>query len=193
MCEGKDACLVLDFGHNVIRHGPVDRLMIKASEKKETGLAPAKECPECHTIVAIGYSMCPDCGYVFPPPDHTTHNSKPSDAGILSDQVELTEYDVIDTTYNVHYKRDAPDDAPRTMRVDYWISDYYKHSGWARTQAESWWARRCNINPPPDKIEPAVSLAEAGMLAETKSITIQSTPGDKYKKIMGYELGDKPE
>ena len=31
------------------------------------------------------------------------------------------------------------------------------------------------------------------MLAETKSITIQSTPGDKYKKIMGYELGDKPE
>ena len=44
-----------------------------------------------------------------------------STAGILSGQTEDTDYPVRDVHYPVHVKRDAPEDAPRTMRVDYQI------------------------------------------------------------------------
>ena len=41
---GKTDCLVLDFGGNVLRHGPVDAIRI-ATDDRGDGEAPAKECP----------------------------------------------------------------------------------------------------------------------------------------------------
>ncbi|HEV57526.1 MAG TPA: DEAD/DEAH box helicase [Phycisphaerales bacterium] len=55
---GKSNCLILDFGGNVLRHGPVDDLRIKDSAKG-TGVAPAKKCPECLALIAAGYATCP--------------------------------------------------------------------------------------------------------------------------------------
>ena len=115
---GKQDALVLDFGGNVLRHGPVDQIRVR-DVASGNGEAPAKECPECHSVIAAGYAVCPDCGYVFPPPDRQKHDAKASEAGILSGQVTDTEYDVQDVTYSVHAKRGAPVDAPRSMRVDY--------------------------------------------------------------------------
>jgi DNA repair protein RadD len=46
---GKEDCLVLDFGGNVLRHGPVDQIRVQA-RKAGTGEAPAKECPECQVL-----------------------------------------------------------------------------------------------------------------------------------------------
>jgi DNA repair protein RadD len=40
----KENCLVLDFGGNILRHGPVDALEIK-DRASGNGEAPAKECP----------------------------------------------------------------------------------------------------------------------------------------------------
>jgi DNA repair protein RadD len=45
--SGKQNCLVLDFGGNVLRHGPVDQVKV-AERDRGAGEAPAKECPECH-------------------------------------------------------------------------------------------------------------------------------------------------
>lgn len=67
LAEGKNDCLVLDFGGNVLRHGPVDALTIKEPGKGD-GEAPAKECPECQAIIAASFTACPHCGYEFPPP-----------------------------------------------------------------------------------------------------------------------------
>ncbi len=110
-CPGKEDCLVLDFGGNVLRHGPVDQVRV---EKKEggDGEAPAKECPECHSVVACGYRICPDCGYEFPPPERQKHEAKASTAGILSGQVTVSEYDVHAVVYGVHHKHDAPSRPP---------------------------------------------------------------------------------
>jgi DNA repair protein RadD len=43
----KDA-LVLDFGGNIMRHGPVDSIKIK-EPGRGAGEAPAKKCPECYS------------------------------------------------------------------------------------------------------------------------------------------------
>ena len=101
---GKQNCLVLDFGGNVERHGPVDQLRIK-DRKTGTGQAPAKECPACHSVIAAGYARCPDCGYEFPPPDRQQHDARASEAGILSGAVTTTVHPVKDIFYSVHRKR----------------------------------------------------------------------------------------
>src|SRR5262249_1397523 len=43
----KENCLVLDFGGNVLRHGPVDQMTIEEIPWHTNGPAPAKECPQC--------------------------------------------------------------------------------------------------------------------------------------------------
>ena len=60
------------------------------------------------------------------------------------------------------------------------------------------WARLNLINPN----ELAVRIAQAelsalcravGVLAPTKSITVRSVPGERFDRIVDYELGEKPE
>lgn len=43
ICEGKNFCRVLDYGNNVIRHGPVDTLKPDGKQKGDGGEAPAKK------------------------------------------------------------------------------------------------------------------------------------------------------
>ena len=196
----KHSCLVLDFGGNVLRHGPVDQIKVKEKSGSGSGEAPAKECPECHSIVAAGYAACPDCGYVFPPPDRQPHEAKASDAGILSGQVTTTTYRVSDVYYGVHTKRGASEDDPKTMRVDYkvgwheykseWVC--FEHQGYARQKAVAWWKRR-SPDPVPDSVERAVELAHSGALATTTAVTVRSVAGEPYERIIDYELGELPE
>ncbi|MCO6455492.1 MAG: DEAD/DEAH box helicase family protein [Pirellulaceae bacterium] len=196
---GKQNCLVLDFGGNVLRHGPVDDLRIKPVGNGD-GVAPAKECPECLALIAAGYATCPQCGYVFPPPDRTKHEAKASEAGILSGQVTDIEYEVRDTTYSVHTKRDAPPDAPKTMRVDYrlglnhWQSEFvcFEHEGYARQKAVAWWRQR-SPDPVPETAERGVEIAAGGGVASTERVTVRSITGEKYDRIVSYKLGPKPD
>ena len=69
------------------------------------GEAPAKECPECHALIATGYSACPECGYEFPPLETSTHEAEASTAGVLAGEVTDEEYEVHDIFYHVHRKR----------------------------------------------------------------------------------------
>ncbi|HQL54254.1 MAG: DEAD/DEAH box helicase [Phycisphaerae bacterium] len=195
---GKTDCLVLDFGGNALRHGPVDQLRVDDAAHGE-GEAPVKECPTCHELVAAGYATCPACGHVFPPREMRQHDRRASDAGILSDQVTRVDYDVEEVFYAVHTKRNAPPDAPRTMRVDYrvgfnqYVTEWIcvEHNGFARQKAAQWWARRSH-EPVPASAEEAVELAQAGALAPTQRITVERKPGEQFDRVMRHELGPKP-
>lgn len=197
---GKENCLVLDFGGNVLRHGPVDAVRIKEVDRSGNGgEAPAKECPECQSLISAGYSVCPDCGYEFPDKNQRKHEVTASTEGILSGQVTTEELPVHEVRYFLHRKKGAPEDAPKTMRVDYrvgyhqyqseWIC--FEHTGWARKTAEAWWRKRSNALVPETAVE-AVGLGNAGALCETKSITIRSIAGEEYPRIIGYGLEEKP-
>jgi len=193
----KSDCLVLDFGGNIMRHGPVDDLLIEEPIER-VGKAPMKECPGCHAIISAGCLTCPECGYEFPPPARNGHDAEATSEGILSDQVKHSVYEVTDVWYEVHHKRGDPD-APPTMRVYYqcgfattfseWIC--FEHSGYPRRKAESWWVERSN-EPVPDTVDEAVDLARCGTLAPTLSITIRRKPGSKYDEVVGHVLGPKP-
>lgn len=202
LAPGKQNCLVLDFGGNVLRHGPVDAIQI---EKRELGggEAPLKECPICQSMILAGYATCPHCGYTFPPPEKQKHDAKATDAGILSGQGNDDRYEVHDIFYRVHKKKDGGPDAPKTMRVDYqlglnhWQSEFicFEHTGFARQKAEAWWRQR-SPDPVPDTADTAdtaVTLANAGAMKVTHAITVRSVAGQRFDQIVKHELGEMPE
>jgi|688.fasta_scaffold90752_1 DNA repair protein RadD len=195
----KENCLVLDFGGNVLRHGPVDDIKVTTIDRGD-GKAPAKECPSCQAVIAAGFTTCPQCGYVFPPPERQQHDPKASEAGILSGQVSTTKLQVEDVYYGIHTKRGASEDAPRTLRVDYrvgwheykseWVC--FEHEGYARQKAIAWWRKR-SPDPVPDNVERAIEIIEGGGLATTLAIKVRTVAGDPYERIIDYELGPMPE
>jgi DNA repair protein RadD len=194
----KTNCLVLDFGGNILRHGPVDALQIE-DRAGGNGEAPAKECPQCQAVIHAAYGVCPECGHEFPPPEREKHDHQASTAGILSGEVTETEYTVREVYYSVHHKRDAPEDHPRTLRIDYrcGLNDYHsewvcpEHTGYARGKFETWWRARSN-EPFPNSAAEAVDLAEAGALAPTRAITVRSVAGEKFDRISEHQLGPVP-
>lgn len=195
--QGKADCLVLDFGGNVLRHGPVDAIRLTTDDRGE-GEAPAKECPQCHALIAAGYQTCPECGHQFPEPNRQKHEAQASTEGILSGQTNREEHHVSETTYHVHMKRSDPA-APLTMRVEYragfnryfreWVC--FDHTGYARTKAEAWWRAR-SVEPVPGGTEEAVELARAGALAPALSITVEKKAGEQFERVVAHRLGEKP-
>ncbi len=198
--ETKTDCLVLDYGGNILRHGPVDAILVKEKSGKGGGDAPAKECPKCLALVHAAIAFCPDCGFEFPLPERDTHDGIASNEGILTGEVTDTDWDVENVSYSVHTKRGASDSDPRTMRVDYRVGFHQyqsewvcpEHSGWARKKFEKWWADRSN-DPPPESADRAVKLAEAGSLSIPTSIVVRKVGGEKFDRIIKYTLPtDKP-
>jgi len=196
---GKQNCLILDYGGNIMRHGPVDAMEIGTPGKGD-GEAPAKECPGCMALIHAGYSICPECGHEFPPPVREKHDPNASTKGVMSGEVTDTVYEVDDVFFAVHRKRGADDDHPKTMRVDYssGLNTYNtewccpEHEGYARQKFEKWWRDR-SWDPPPSTAAEAVAICEAGGIAATESITVRNIAGEKFDRIIDYVLGPKPE
>ena len=63
LSESKSDCLILDYGDNITRHGPVDQIRIVDKRPTGGGEAPVKECENCHEVVAAGFRECPECGH----------------------------------------------------------------------------------------------------------------------------------
>jgi DNA repair protein RadD len=197
---GKKNCLILDYGENIMRHGPIDCIRIHEREKGN-GKAPAKMCPECRALVHASYSICPECGFVFPVNNRNIKISPyASHDGVLSGQITYEEYEVLDVSYEIHHKR-GDSSAPPTLQINYRVGLYQfkhewvcpEHSGYARQKFEKWWYMRAAVGVlAPATVEEALSMARDGLLAEPKKIRVQIVSGEKYERIVKVELGERP-
>lgn len=190
--EGKADCLVLDFGGNVMRHGPIDKIEPKKASTGETGEPMAKTCPECTVQVWIAARSCPNCGYEFPIDDEPKHDATASTISLLSGIDQEPQQKKVDRVfYRIHRKAGKP----ASLRVDYccgldtiseWVCLW--HEGWARTKAERWWMERSGEGREwlPETVEDAVSLAVG--LKKPEHIIIK--PEGQYRRIVKYEWGE---
>ena len=201
LSPGKTDCLVLDYGENILRHGPIDCITVQ-DKRAGKGKAPAKKCPECNSLIHAGYGKCPECGFVFPPPESSNLSTSASNAGIISGQASYSEWNVSRVFYSVHQKKGADESVPCTMRVDYEVGFHQfksewvcpEHSGYARNKFIRWWQERAALGVAlPASADEAVLLAQEGCLAEPTIIRIKSVAGEKFERICGYTLGPKPE
>ncbi|MFN0038212.1 MAG: DEAD/DEAH box helicase family protein [Burkholderiales bacterium] len=207
IAPGKENCLVLDFGNNVDRHGPIDHVQPRNRKPGETKPPPQKVCPGCQEYISLAATECPECGFLFDRNPPRTHDAKPAEAEILSvtTREELRVYDV---RYFIHRKKGWEEGAPCTLRVRYriveggnlndhwncWRDEWicFEHTGYARQKAEAWWRARSN-DPIPSDCESALAACEAGAIANTLAITVESKTNDKFPRIVKYEIGPIPE
>lgn len=199
--ESKTNCLILDYGGNVKRHGPIDDVRVKVKDEDGEGAAPVKTCPECGELCHAAVRECPECRYQFPPPVKAS-TVVASKAAILKAEKEIVyhELDVLDTRYSEHRKRGSAEGDPRTLRVDYkvgklgqirseWVC--LEHDGFARGKAERWWKMRSD-DPCPRTVERALEVIDSGGLAVTTKIQVKEIEGEKFPEITAYLIGDKP-
>ena len=120
---GKKDCLVLDFGGNIARHGPIDRIEVKKRSERE-GVAPMKQCPKCGGLVSLRSNICDVCGYVF----LNTEGERGKDltprsqrGGIMSSEPEMVPVTIIAAKLLVTKKGDP------CITVDFYSDeqDYY--------------------------------------------------------------------
>lgn len=196
---GKTDCLILDYGGNIMRHGPVDMIRITENPgRKGNGGAPVRECPQCQSVFPAGRTACPDCGYEFPREERELrHDSRACSDGILSGESSELEYPVKDVYYCTHTKRNADEGTPKTMRIDYMIgfNDFQaewvcpEHTGYARRKFEKWWRERTELDPPGTAAE-CVQLAQKGYLKEPVAITVKTTAGQRFPEIVKYTFAE---
>lgn len=88
---GKQNCLLLDFGTNLDRHGPIDKIRGNEERKPGNGEAPMKQCPSCFEPVHAACLECPECGFVFEMDDAPNIQKKASIAAVFSTQEIMKE------------------------------------------------------------------------------------------------------
>ncbi len=195
----KKFCLVLDYGENVERHGPIDMIKPPIKKGESKGEAVTKVCPYCQLILFAGYAVCPDCGYEFSA-EQIAHAERAGNKEVISGEVTLFEVEVAYVDYYVHYKRGFENDhcVPPTMRVEYKTAgipgetykEYlgFEHDNYALEKACDWWYSRCKYVPVPETVKGAVEFAKAGGLPRTTKIMVRYTAGEKFpEEVIGWE------
>ena len=132
---GKKNALLLDYGGNVERHGPIDNVRPR-QPGKGGGESPIKACPSCHELVAASTMECPACGYQWPARE-VTHERSAFGGAVMSHQVEGEWVEVNKVRLVRHTKKGKPD----SVRVEYtcglrlykdWLTP--EHEGYAKSK-----------------------------------------------------------
>jgi DNA repair protein RadD len=204
--DGKQDCLILDFGQNLRRHGPLDADDYGVSKSKSgTHAAPEKKCPECKAPAPLAAKVCEECGHEFAEDTipKARHEASADDAPALVDQVKPTLFSVVSIRYSKHLKKK---DGSISLRVDYevtedgaempqvvseyvGIGEYDWRDGFYGSKAKTWWGKRCE-HPNPVGIDNALAIANAGGLADCSAI--KAVQEGRFWRIVNYMLGPKP-
>lgn len=145
--EGKQDCLVLDYGGNVERHGPIDNVAVDCGIRKEKKLT--WECPECQTYNLYTTPMCQSCGWTRPKVERDVERGlsfRPSSSSVVGDEVR--QGDVLSVRYEPYVTRNGHDSVKATYTVRdgasvIGIQNYacVGMDGYAGMKAREWLAR----------------------------------------------------
>lgn len=204
--EGKRNCLLLDYGGNIARHGPITDIKTpQQPQRKGKGEAPTKTCPTCQAEVHASARVCEHCDFEFPAPERKA-NAKASTLSPMERAAKRETHAVSYAEVHPHKGKSGVE----TVRVDYWddgqgripkkiISEYVciGHEGFARKKAEDWWWRMVGTQPPApvnlddpesmrtdiDVVKEAIARLDDEMKAVT-SISIEPEGDGKYMRVV---------
>lgn len=194
LAQGKENCLLLDYGANVERHGPITRVRApKEPAARGKGEAPVKLCPACFAEAPVGVMRCLHCDYEWPAPEVKV-DKKASTLDPMGRGVEPPQrHDVRDVRCRVHLSHKS---GKNSMCVDFLnedgfplVSEYVclEHEGFARTKAERWWASFF-VGPPPATCKEGVQAWREGRMRKVRSVVL--VQDGQYKRIKEADVGD---
>lgn len=184
----KTHCLILDFGGNCDRLGPINDVVLPAKKgEKGEGTAPIRTCPECNAHNHISLKVCDVCGFVF------VVVEKISPTASMGSVIKSSLIQWVDVR-EVHYSIHAKPGKPSSMRVTYSIGPFikfsewvtYDHKGWgAKSRANHWVkARLCVSMSMPKDLSELLSIAHT--LKKPKSILVDNS--SKFADIKSFRF-----
>lgn len=189
--ESKNDCLILDFGRNSDRHGPLDKITGRKDVGEGGGGVPIKTCPHCKATCFAACMTCPDCGKPFP---ERVVDITPvaSHSSILSSQ-EAKEKPfwnkVISTQHSRHKGKNGKKDTLRAKYITY-TGDYsqyvcIEHAGFAREKACHWHKMRLPDVPIPSSIDAALALNYPNI----SEVLVQKN--GKFFEVLAVKISDE--
>ena len=147
----KEYCLILDYGGNVRRNGPINDPYIPGRKNKEEGDAPVKICDHCGTYNHAAARFCEDCGEPFE--FKTKIVRKANEEEILKSDLPITE--IFDVERVFYYKHISKQTGIPALVCSYWVSGLSKYDEWVNLEnnkakhfAHEWWRQRHAMEPP---------------------------------------------
>lgn len=210
--EGKEDCLILDFGGNINRHGPLDdadygrrrRVVREGSEEQGEIVGPQKLCSRCEESIPASCVFCPECGH-FMPRENKLQQEADTQSAILKEAAKPESVYVESVMMSRHRNKDAR--KPDTLRIEYsvqfdgggnlstmvvceWIC--LGHEGFALRKAMQWWQEYSLSEFPQDDIDEAISLWRRGALRTPVRLTIIKD-GHWWRVVTREFEDDRPE
>lgn len=183
----KRDCLVMDFGGNTKRMGPINDPCIPNRKGKSKGDAPVKLCDKidggCDTYIHASLKFCPHCNkeFFF---ETKLNLSSSTDQLIKADLPVMEEFKVDHITYMPHTKAGAKP----MIKVAYYcglrmFNEYVcvEHEAFAGRKAKKWWNERAST-PIPDTTEQALKIISGVKSATSLRVWVNK----KYPEIMAY-------
>ena len=201
----KHDCLVLDFGGNTPRLGPINDVQLPAKKgKKRGGGAPVRLCEGCETTYFhISLTTCPDCGHEHPrkPEDHKL-NAQAGDQELVrqkrqpkvEEPPQVVEFKVSTVTYSLHAGRNGK---PNSMLATYvcglrTFTEYlcFDHTNFARTKARALWRERVAFTgyaslPVPESVNEALSRTDELRVPQSIKVVVNRP----FNPIESYDFG----
>jgi DNA repair protein RadD len=184
--EGKRDCLVLDFGGNFERHGPINairprRRRADGSMDKPLPLVP-RLCFTCGHQEVVRSDKCENCDAPWPKNERNpSHGTKASKAPVIAEPMDC---EVFDVRYNAHHKAGRP----TSMVVSYettagWIDEWVclEHTGFARQKAATWWSAR-GKPPVPNEVDEALGRIEELRVPRGIRVGMEG----EFWRVLGY-------
>lgn len=172
-CDGKENCLILDYGGNTVRLGEINNPVIPGKKGTGGGMAPVKVCPSCMTYNPASIGHCAYCGAEFPHAPLKLAQAA-STKELIKEALPVVEPFKVDrVTYSLHH--------PFASKSPSLLVSYYcglrlfkewvclQHPGPIRGKATRWWRDRSK-HAPPATIEAALLLVSD--LIEPKQIKV---------------------
>ena len=194
VAPNKKDCLVLDFAGVVATHGPITNVRPPSSNGDGDGIAPVKECPECHYLIHASLRICEFCGHEFPPPEPSEGLYRRED-DVYSDTMQnlkILYWEWIEYTgkksgkkmLRVTYHGSALSDRPIHEYLVIWHDGYAGAKAMA-TLKEIAWRAGVDLNKPADAAELCRALAGADAPAQ-----INYKMDGKFPRIISREWVD---
>jgi len=187
--EDKEDCLILDYGNNIMEHGPID-------QDNEEHLR-IQVCEECRDVFPYVLKKCPTCDWEIPKKEIERRESEEkmrreiekqaSDLNILGKNNKY--WLKVDTVTALRHKKAGQLDSIKVTyicgpnRVSEWVC--LDHPGYPRNKALKWMADRNLLS---SSVNDALSDLFFGqeILAKTDSILVERQ--GKYLTILDHKL-----
>jgi DNA repair protein RadD len=195
--EGKEDCLILDYGKNIERHGAINAMQVhkRKTGRNEKPATIVRECPQCGELIGIREKVCPVCKYEFPAPELNIETQASEKAVI--DESETIDFTVVKAEYTEprYGKEEHAND--RYIQVIYTVKESLKkysyflgveYGGYSQTKVKKWVEQHTDENVlqmfgggVPDNCETFLYMADHFCFATPDKIRVKYDPNAKYK------------